>query len=85
MGPNIRQGPHQVAQKSTNTGLLEFSTSLAKDASVTFFTSSELSLWAGWAGGITEGAEAVTGADWGASAFWQDMLPQVKRTKPNKK
>src|SRR5205807_1453131 len=35
MGAIARQGPHQVAQKSTRTGLSDFSTSWSKFASVT--------------------------------------------------
>src|ERR1035438_1557794 len=35
MGAMARQGPHQVAQKSTRTGLSDFKTSWSKFASVT--------------------------------------------------
>src|ERR1035438_1228155 len=35
MGAIARQGPHQAAQKSTSTGLSDFSTSESKFASVT--------------------------------------------------
>src|SRR5579872_1016433 len=35
MGAIARQGPHQVAQKSTSTGLSDFNTSWSKFASVT--------------------------------------------------
>src|SRR5437660_12542430 len=35
MGAIARQGPHQVAQKSTRTGLSDFKTSWSKFASVT--------------------------------------------------
>src|SRR5690242_6191504 len=35
MGAMARHGPHQAAQKSTNTGVSDFSTSLSKFASVT--------------------------------------------------
>src|SRR5882762_9457782 len=35
MGAIARQGPHQVAQKSTSTGLSDFKTSASKFASVT--------------------------------------------------
>src|SRR5271170_5753017 len=35
MGAMARQGPHQVAQKSTSTGLSDFKTSWSKFASVT--------------------------------------------------
>src|SRR5580700_4846069 len=35
MGAMARQGPHHVAQKSTSTGLSDFSTSWSKFASVT--------------------------------------------------
>src|SRR5437764_13963653 len=35
MGAIARQGPHQVAQKSTSTGLSDFKTSWSKFASVT--------------------------------------------------
>jgi hypothetical protein len=34
MGPTIRQGPHQAAQKSTITGLSEFNTTSSNVASV---------------------------------------------------
>src|SRR5690554_6901540 len=34
IGPTILQGPHQGAQKSTNTGISEFKTSSLKVASV---------------------------------------------------
>jgi hypothetical protein len=34
IGPTIRQGPHQAAQKSTITGLSDCKTSLSKVASV---------------------------------------------------
>src|SRR6478752_3655181 len=35
MGARARQGPHQAAQKSTNTGCSDFRTSWSKFASVT--------------------------------------------------
>src|SRR5882724_7371029 len=35
VGVNIRQGAHHSAQKSTNTGLPDFSTSCSKDPSLT--------------------------------------------------
>src|SRR5258708_1427371 len=35
IGAIARQGPHQVAQKSTNTGVSDFNTSASKFASVT--------------------------------------------------
>src|ERR1035438_5249639 len=35
MGARARQGPHQVAQKSTSTGVSDFKTSWSKFASVT--------------------------------------------------
>src|SRR5205807_10004887 len=35
MGAMARQGPHQVAQKSTSTGFSDFKTSASKFASVT--------------------------------------------------
>jgi hypothetical protein len=34
IGPTILQGPHQAAQKSTNTGLSDFNTTSSKFASV---------------------------------------------------
>src|SRR5690554_7857252 len=34
IGPTILQGPHQTAQKSTNTGLSDFKTTSSKVASV---------------------------------------------------
>src|SRR5207237_6822159 len=48
IGATIRQGPHQVAQKSTRTGVSDFRTSVSNDWSLTTvgfvtFTSSRLS------------------------------------------
>src|SRR5262249_26473698 len=40
-GPYMRQGPHQVAQKSTKTGTWEDITSFWKESSVTSATAAE--------------------------------------------
>src|ERR1700724_534445 len=66
MGAIARQGPHQVAQKSTRTGLSDFSTSWSKFASVTsriplpaMFSFSYVVNVALWADAPSEGVAAL--------------------------